>query len=173
MSAPIKQRSRAQKYIKMLHIMFSGLWIGGTAALTALICLYHPQSNEALVSKNSILLLLDLYIIAPGAVGCLVTGLIYTARTPKLLRLKWILSKIAANIAFIAAGGLFVVPWLERSIEKGRLLASPGSESLFEVGAHVSINAVQWAVIVFVVAVSVFKPWGSLEGATIIDVKAP
>lgn len=150
------------KCLKILHLLFAGMWIGGTAALTALICLYHPQSNEALVSKNSILLLLDLYIIAPGAIGCLITGLIYTARTPRLLRLKWILSKIAVNIVFITAGGLLVVPWLERSIEKGRLWVAPGNESMFEVGTHMSINAVQWTVIVFVIAISVVKPWGSL-----------
>jgi hypothetical protein len=150
------------KCLKILHLLFAGMWIGGTASLTALICLYHPQSNETLVSKSSILLLLDIYIIAPGAIGCLITGLIYTARSPRLLRIKWVLYKIAANIAFIAVGGLFVVPWLERSIEKGRLLAAPGSESVFEVVTHMSINAAQWAVIVFVVTVSVVKPWGSL-----------
>lgn len=156
MSLPLRRT------LKIFHIVSAGLWIGGTASLTALICLYHPQTPEQYHAKSSLLMLLDFYIIAPGAIGCAITGFIYGWKTKYgFFRFRWVTLKWFVNILFIAFGGLIVVPWLESSITSSHSMQAMAAESAQIILTHVTINIIQWAVILFMLYLSVFKPWSA------------
>lgn len=153
--------TRARKWIRVLHLLSAGLWIGGTAALTSVICLFHPQSPAELLAQNRILMTIDFFIIAPGALGCLASGILYARRTPYgFLRFRWIIAKWLVNIGFIVFGGLVVVPWLERGIARSLAIQDIPTETWSIIGMHLTVNTLQWATIILVVIISVFKPWG-------------
>lgn len=150
-----------RKWLKVAHLISAGLWVGGTAALTVLICLYHPDSTKAVEVQNTMLILLDFAIIAPGALGCLVTGILYAWKTPYgFFRFKWIIAKWAINLTFICFGGLVLVPWLEHSIARSQTITDVAAETAAMMGIHIFLNVGQWAVILFLMILSVFKPWG-------------
>ena len=151
---------QSKRLLKMAHLFSAGLWIGGTAALTALICLYHPQNPGQMHAQNSLLMLLDFYIIAPGALGCLLTGLLYGWKTKYgFFRFRWIVCKWLLNLAFITFGGLVVVPWLENALAASSAMQTITPENTQIMLMHMLINVVQWSVIVFILYLSVFKPW--------------
>ncbi len=150
-----------RKWVKVLHIISAGVWIGGTASLTALICRYHPDSPESFRAHYSLLRIIDLYIIAPGAFGCFITGGIYSyAYNFGFFRLKWIIAKWLLNISFILFGGAVVLPQLDAAIALSENMATVAAETAAMQVMHISINIVQWVIIVFLVFLSVFKPWG-------------
>ena len=155
---------RFKRILKIFHIFSAGLWIGGTASLTLLICLYHPQTPEELYAKSNLLMLIDYYIIAPGALGCSMTGLVYGFKTKYgFFRFKWITAKWIINILFIVFGALIVVPWLEYSITTSTSIQTVADESAKVIFTHISINIIQWAVILFMLYLSVFKPWSTSD----------
>ncbi|NHZ47100.1 hypothetical protein [Nitratidesulfovibrio liaohensis] len=155
---------RFKRVLKILHIFFAGLWIGGTASLALLICLYHPQNPEEFHAKSSILMLLDYYIIAPGALGCSITGFIYGLKTKYgFFRFKWITIKWIINVSFILFGAIIVVPWLEYSITISTSMQNIAEESAKIIFTHILINIIQWAVILFMLFLSVFKPWSASD----------
>ncbi len=153
--------ANVRKWVKVLHIISAGVWIGGTASLTALICRYHPDSPESFGAHYSLLRIIDLYIIAPGAFGCFITGAIYSYKYNfGFFRLKWIIAKWLLNISFILFGGIVVLPQLDAAIALGENMAAVAAETAAMEVMHVSINIVQWLIIVLLVFLSVFKPWG-------------
>lgn len=153
--------ARHRKWIRILHLLSAGLWIGGTAALTSVICLFHPQNPSELLAQNRILMTIDFFIIAPGALGCLASGILYARRTPYgFLRFRWIIAKWVVNIGFIIFGGLVVVPWLERGIARSFTIQNLPTETWNVVGMHLLVNTMQWSIIILLVVISVFKPWG-------------
>ena len=155
------QFSNVRKWLKVMHLIAAGVWIGGTATLTALICLYHPDSPESFRAHNSLLRMIDLYIIAPAALGCLVTGAIYSSYYNfGFFRLKWVMAKWCINVFFIAFGILVMLPWLDGAIALTLTVANAAEETAAIRAMHIFINIGQWAVIVLLVCLSVFKPWG-------------
>jgi len=155
---------RSKRILKFFHILSASLWIGGTATLTALICLFHPENQLEYSIKNTLLIYLDYFIIAPGAAGCFITGLIYGFKTKYgFFRHKWIIYKWVVNISFIVFGGLVVVPWLENAIDTCSSLLTQLTEPVPEfvnlMGVHALINIIQWSVILFTLYLSVFRPW--------------
>lgn len=154
-------KSSFRKWLKVAHLTSAGLWIGGTAALTVLICLYHPDTSKAVEVQNTLLMLLDFAIIAPGALGCLATGILYAWKTPYgFFRFKWVITKWVLNLSFICIGGLVVVPWLEEAIVQSATMTDVTAETAAMMGMHLFINVGQWSVILFLMIISVFKPWG-------------
>ncbi len=155
------QYTNGRKWLNVLHIISAGIWIGGTASLTALICRYHPDSPESFGAHNSLLKIIDLYIIAPGAAGCLITGAIYSYRYGfGFFRLKWVVVKFLMNITFLLFGGVVVMPEIDAAITLSKNLTAVSEETAAIQAMHISINIMQWLVIVFLVFLSVFKPWG-------------
>ena len=66
---------------------------------------------------------------------------------------KWIL-----NIGFILVGVWGMLPWIDRAIEISESLSVVSEETMAIQAMHISINIAQWAVIAFLVTLSVFKP---------------
>lgn len=161
----------SKRLLKFFHLLSAGLWIGGTATLTALICLFHPENQLEYITKNTLLIYLDYYIIAPGAAGCFITGLIYGLKTKYgFFRHKWIMYKWIINIGFIIFGALVVVPWLEVSINTCSTLTQftePVPEFVNLTWMHALINIMQWSVILFMLYLSVFKPWSNRQNKDI------
>jgi hypothetical protein len=89
----------------MLHLLFAFGWIIGGIALCLLLFITYPQSGDELYMRSIILKIVDDYFIIGGAMGALITGLIYSVWTNwGFFRHRWIIVKWIMIILQIAFG---------------------------------------------------------------------
>ena len=102
-------------------------------------------------------------IISLGAVGCLLTGLLYSLLTGwGFFRHTWIMVKWIITIFCIASGMLFLGPWETAMVAiSGQLggAALQNAEYLSSMRFNFWFGILQIALLVFAVFISVFKPW--------------
>jgi hypothetical protein len=157
-----------QKWLKVLHIYFGGIWAGGAASLFAIHCLYPPSSGPELYARNMALIYIDNYIIIPAAIVSCLTGLLYSHLTRwGYLKYYWIIVKWAFTIIFIVIGFLWLIPWLNEMFEVSMTMRSSMviDSSSYDVAmiTHLAMTLGQAVLLFFVVAISVFKPWGRTQ----------
>lgn len=159
--------SNGQKWLKTFHIVFACAWIGGAFSLLALHALRADAENHGmLVGINMSFHQVDMYVVVLiGALGCTLTGLFYSLFTPwGFSRHGWVLAKWAATLLCVLSGTFLLGPW-----EEGMLAISrdKGLESLTDElytamrGGIAWMAPMQTALHLFMVAISVFKPWSN------------
>lgn len=160
----------AARWLKGFHLLAAGCW---TAGAYALLCLYFLKRGATdggfLLGVNRSIGHLDLWvIIVPGALGCLLTGLLYSAFTPwGFFRHRWLAFKWAVTCGAILFGTFFLGPWERAMTERAAALgasclADPAylrAESL-----NFVFGAAQFSLLVLVTFLSVFKPWRKATG---------
>lgn len=114
------------KLLKALHLIAAATWMGGAFALMALAALreVHLDERPAAALINLCIYYVDVSVVVPGIVGCILTGLIYSAYTNfGFFKFFWIIYKwfITCNAFFW--GTTFLGPWsddlFELSVEWG------------------------------------------------------
>lgn len=156
--------AKAKKWLKVCHIFLGGTWGGGAAALFALHCLFIPESGPELYARNMALVYVDNYIIIPSALGCLLTGWLYSQFTVwGYLKYYWIAVKTGLNLVFIIIGAVWIIPWLnEMAAASVKIRNYALIDPTYNVAMYVHMTmAAGQAVLVFaIIIISVFKPWG-------------
>jgi hypothetical protein len=102
-------------------------------------------------------------VVIPGAIGCLLTGLVYSAFSNwGFFKQKWIIVKWVITISAIFFGTFFLGPWetamMNISGEMG-LAAVEDAQYLYYQRMNFWFGTIQFFVLVFTVWISVFKPW--------------
>ncbi len=153
----------AQKWLKIIHILFSCLWIGGGISLIAMSNSMTASSGDELYGINRAMRFIDDFIIIPGAFGCFLTGLIYSIFTHwGFFKHNWITVKWIINLTGILVGTFFLGLWLN---SLGPISAEKGLDALSDpVYIHnqfwnARISIIQVSTLLFAVYLSVFKPW--------------
>ena len=62
-------------------MLFASLWVGGAVTLSTKQFFVNAANDGELYGVLSMMHYVDLFIIIPGAIGCLLTGIIYSAWT--------------------------------------------------------------------------------------------
>lgn len=160
----LKLAPRAVKWLKALHIYLGAVWGGGAASLFALHCLYFPNTGPELYARNMALIYIDSFIIIPAAVGVLLTGLFYAHFTKwGYVKYYWIIIKWFSTLVFVLAGFFWIVPWLNRLKEtstlfRDQITVDPSfAAPMF---LHLAMAGGQALLVLIIVIISVFKPWG-------------
>lgn len=89
--------NQGMKFLKALHLLFAFLWVGGAISMMLLVFFVRPHEEYGMLSYASSLKMIDDRMIIVGAMGCLVTGLLYGIITKwgffkyRWLAVKWIL----------------------------------------------------------------------------------
>jgi hypothetical protein len=163
-NSELKLPPRHVKWLKALHIYLGAVWGGGAASLFALHCLYFPDTGPELYARNMALIYIDTFIIIPSAVGVLLTGLLYAQFTKwGYLKYFWIIFKWVSTLVFVLVGFFWFVPWLNSlkdasMIFRDQIAVDPSfSAPMF---SHIAMAAIQALLVLVIVIVSVFKPWG-------------
>lgn len=151
------------KWLRIIHLVFVALMFGGIISSVALrFPLQLTAFDEVNITYKSLKIISD-HIIRYGAQGIILTGLIYSIWTNwgfikhKLVAVKWVVF-----IAQTLFGILFVDRWMEKNIsmlntEQTLALTNAAfiqNHSLIQSGAIAQI-----AVIIFLICISVLKPW--------------
>ncbi|MDR1577917.1 MAG: DUF2269 family protein [Deltaproteobacteria bacterium] len=159
-----KLGARGQKVLKTVHLLLAGLWVGGAVGLNLLIiCLGPAASGEELLGYNLAAILIDDFVIIPGAMGCLLTGLLISGLTPwGFFKRKWVAIKWILTIFCILFGTFVLGPTVNNqpdiTIKFGLdALANPEYQSNYFYS--VLGGVFQILALAFMVIISVFKPW--------------
>lgn len=153
------------KWLKATHIYLGGIWGGGAASLFALHCLYFPDTGPELYARNITLIYIDTFIIIPSALGVLLTGLFYAQFTNwGYIKYYWVIVKWLSTLLFVLVGFFWIVPWLNRLREtsmifRGQVTVDPSFSA--PMYSHIVMAAIQALLVLFIVVISVLKPWGS------------
>ena len=163
MSARCDMGLKAQQWLKLFHILFASLWITGALTISSKQFILSAQSDAELYSILSMMQYIDNFIIIPGAMGCLITGILYSSLTKwGWFKHRWVTIKWLICLYGVIFGTYPLGPWLNEMVEISRIM---GLESFSH--GHFMHNLMmlkifgsfQAATIVFAFYVSVFKPW--------------
>ena len=150
------------KTVKIFHFVFIFMWLGGGVALLLGLFLSHPANIHEYFMKYRILMILENYLVIPGAMGNLMLGFVYGFFTKwgffkhTWLTLKWILT-----VLVILFGIFFLGPWLTTilGILKPHDPSVLTNEILLANIKLSKLGSLQVAILLFMVYLSVFKPF--------------
>ena len=158
-----KLGSRGQKWLKCAHLLFACLWVGGAVGLTLMNFLLRADDIMELYGIQVAKRFVDDFVIIPGALGCLLTGLLYSLFTPwGWFKHRWITVKWVITVSGVLFGTFFLGPWLN---SLGPMAAAEGLAALTNPRYvhHQRMlqlwGTLQAATILFALFISVLKPW--------------
>ena len=159
-----KLTGRSQKWLKAVHLMFAAIWTSSAITLIALQVSLSPGSGGELYGILRAGKFIDDFLIIPGALGSLLSGLVYSIWTNwGFFRHRWITLKWIINVGGILFGTFFLGVWLNSlppiAAEKGLgALADP----LFVHNRAMNLGwgSVQTTSLILAMVISVIKPWG-------------
>ncbi len=158
-----KMGATGQRRLKCIHQICACLWVGGAVSLTLMNFLMIPADGAALYGIHLAMKFIDDFIIIPGAVGLLLSGLVYSVFTNwGWIRHTWIAAKWIINIYGVVFGTFMLGPWVNSLAPLAK-----------EMGPAVLSNPVylnnvlmlriwgtfQVSTIIFALIISVLKPW--------------
>lgn len=155
--------ARGQRWLKSFHLLFVCLWVGGAATISLKQFFVRPTDGMELYGTLAMMDFIDVCIIIPGALGCLLTGVLYSAMTPwGWFRHRWITVKWIICLYGVIVGTYPLGPWLSEmvaiaKVQGLRALADP-------VFTHnqimlMFVGTLQVCTLVFAGFVSSLKPW--------------
>lgn len=162
--------NKTQKWLKGFHVLFAALCLGGTAAILALQSMKYRLGDEIdhLTAEMSLYHLWNWSVAAPFY-GLLLTGLLISLFTRwGFVRFPWVAVKWAGVLLLVALNWI----WLGPAVGGMMALADgyfsiDGALPLYRVLFRQATAAagIQSVVLILLVFLSVFKPWGPREKA--------
>lgn len=161
--------STGLKWLKALHLVAVCCWIGGAVSLLLLYFLKDGVTDGGVLHGiNQSIHFVDIKVVViPGAFGCLLTGLAYGLFTRwGFFKQGWMIFKWVVTVSAILFGTFCLGPWetamMEISGELG-LAALEDPAYLRNQYLNLGFGALQTAVLVATLCVSIFKPWKNLR----------
>ncbi|MDR0420715.1 MAG: hypothetical protein LBH30_04595 [Prevotellaceae bacterium] len=158
-----KIKPKGVKILKIFHIFFAFCWIIGGVALCLLSFITFPESGDELYMRSRILQIIDDYMIICGALGALITGLIYSIWTNwGFFKHLWVSVKWGMIILQILYGTFVLGPCInDNVIIADRLRDDALTDPVFLYNILVSQTGgtIQLAFLLAVMVISVWKPW--------------
>jgi branched-subunit amino acid ABC-type transport system permease component len=158
-----KLTPQAIKVLKMFHIFFAFCWVISALVLWGLLFVTNPESGDELYMRSLIVKILDDYLIIPGAIGVLITGLIYSIWTNwGFFKHTWITVKWIMTILQVVFGTFVLGPFVNNNVtltDKLRDAALTDPEVLGNILTTQIWGTIQLALLLLMVVISVQKPW--------------
>lgn len=155
---------RAVSTLKVLHLLAVAAWVGGQMCLILLSAMRPTMADAA--DQYAIVLAteaIDEIIIVGGAIGTLVTGLIYSLFTNwGFFRHRWLAVKWVLTVSLILFGIFFLGPWAAEMADIAllrRAAAFTDPDFLAAERYSTIFGNIQFCLAIFLVIISVKKPW--------------
>jgi hypothetical protein len=156
--------ARGQKVLKIIHLCMAGLWLGGAVALLLMILSLDQAGNgEQLHAYDLAREFVDDFVLVPGALGCLLSGLLISWATPwGFFRHRWVTAKWLLTVAGILFGTFVLGPPLysQAPLSGAQGLAAL-TDPVYRANRlwNLTGGAFQIVLLCFMVGISVIKPW--------------
>jgi hypothetical protein len=156
---------KAKKWLVGTHLLFASVWVGAVVALFLLsLKSFWVDHTAVLKSLHSDLLTIEYILVIPPAFGSLITGGLLSLWTNwGFFKYRWVLFKWIATVSLIIFGAVFLNTWIEGMF---RVVVEQGVNGRlhnpYKLYAQLNLIFVpiQWLVLVFMLFLSVLKPWG-------------
>lgn len=172
----MKLSARGQKILKIVHLVCAIAWIGSAIVMNTLRHLVDIDSVEGMYYVAVVLEAVDMDILVPGAILCLLTGVVYGLFTTwGFFKHRWLIVKWVLTVFMILFGTFYMGPHVKDNVSVGaELVERCGNDSgcfcmtpymdLWDAYTHNVMastwsGALQLVLLTVVVVVSVFKPW--------------
>jgi hypothetical protein len=163
-----KLKGKAQKWLKGFHILFACLWVGGALGANLMLIGLKASDGGQLLGINQAINFVDIWIIIPGNVGVILTGLIYSAFTNwGWFKHRWVTVKWIIALYGMVFGIIWLGPWAASLEQMSRL---QGLDALADPRYSRNLNLLygwggfQAATLVFATFISTLKPWKKRSG---------
>lgn len=160
-----KLGAKGLRWVKGFHLIAVSCWVGGAVALFLLYFLKNGVTDGGvLYGINRSIHHVDMSVVViPGAFGCLITGLLYSAFSHwGFFKQNWLIFKWIVTVAAILFGTFFLGPWETTMMEiSGKLgmLSLSDQSYLYNQEMNFVFGGIQCAVLLITVFISIFKPW--------------
>ncbi len=154
---------KQKKWLKSIHIIAAGVWIS-TGLVMFLIHFMgnNLSSGDQLYLLNRIIYFIDMSILVPSAILCLITGWLYSQFTQwGYFKHGWLIFKWTITVLIIALGTFFSGPWIAETVKisgKLGLEAIQNSEYNWYVKSHLIMGVCMTGTLIVAVFISIFKP---------------
>jgi uncharacterized membrane protein len=155
---------KGQKWLKSFHMLFVCLWVGGAVTLSSKQFFISPLDAGELYGIMAFMKYIDDWVIIPGAMGALITGLIYSIWTNwGWVKHRWVLIKWCICLYGVIFGTYPLGPWLNEMTSLSKMqgwaaLANP--VFMHNKKMLLLFGTLQAATLIFAVLISALKPWG-------------
>jgi|WetSurMetagenome_2_1015567.scaffolds.fasta_scaffold167342_1 uncharacterized membrane protein len=162
-----KLSAKGVKWLKGFHLIAVASWIGGAVSLLAMYFLKEGVTDgRVLYGINQSIHHVDMTIVVvPGAIGSLLTGLLYSIFTHwGFFKHNWLTFKWIVTVTAIVFGTFFLGPWETAMMEiSGKIgIASLTDQAyLYNQQMNLMFGTLQVMVLIITVFVSILKPWKS------------
>lgn len=158
---------KGTRLLKTLHLLCAGLWLGAAASLVLLNFMSEARAPADLHGHDAAMRFIDDYIIIPGAMGALFTGLAYSIWTNwGFFTHRWVTVKWVITLYGVLFGTFFLGPWLNGMEDISRLAGAAASKDpvyLHNLVMNRWWGLVQVASLACAMVVSTLKPWGKAK----------
>jgi uncharacterized membrane protein len=163
-----KLTAKETAWLKIFHLLFVGAWIGGQMSLILIqnikYKLAFPEHQYGILAAVKAI---DDIVIVGGAIGCLLTGFVYSLMTPwGFFKFRWITIKWISIVLLILFGTFFLGPWLNEMAEISAneyALALMNPNYLYDEKMNMIWGSIQFGINILLVIISVLKPWKRLK----------
>lgn len=152
------------KVLKTMHLLAAICWVGGAFSLMILSGLReaHLELSNFTALINMCVYYVDVGVVIPGIIGCIVTGLIYSVYTNfGFIKYFWIIYKWIITLNAFFWGMTFIGPWADDIFSTA---VDWGVYDLLNL-VHLCVmpqnswgGFAQFLLLLSVVAISVFRP---------------
>jgi len=159
-----KLSQKGRSILLSIHIIFAGWWMGAAVSMILLNFLSgNIISGDELFATNAAIKHIDDFIIIPAALGSLLTGFLICLLTRwGFFRHRWVTVKWIVTITAILFGTFFLGPWVNGFVAISDTLRIDALADPIYVSSK-NLNQIfgiaQTVIILFLVFVSVIKPW--------------
>lgn len=162
--------AQGQRILKIFHLITACLWVGGAIALNLMGLMLGPaESGPELLGYDLARKFVDDLIIIPGAMGCLISGLLISWLTPwGFFKHRWVAVKWVLTVACILFGTFYLGPKINGQPPISQELGLAAlSDPLYVANRFNNAlgGGLQVLAILFMLAISVLKPWKKRAGA--------
>ena len=159
---------KGQRWLKGVHLFFICAWVGAAVCLVLMSFFLKAADGKELYGINRSLKFIDDFIIIPGALGCLITGILYAVFTKwGFFKHTWIIVKWIICVGGIIFGTFWLGPWLNHLVpisETRGLNALTDPVYVHNKTMNMWFGTLQAFTLVFALFVSVLKPWKKKKG---------
>lgn len=153
------------RWLKGFHLIAVSSWIGGALALISLYFLKSGiNDGGVLYGINQSIHHVDMMIVVlPGAMGSLLTGLIYSLFSHwGFFKHRWLTVKWIVTLTAIIFGTFWLGPWETAMMEISGAIgiaALQDLDYLYNQFMNLAFGTLQVSTLLILVFISIFKPW--------------
>jgi len=154
---------KPRQWLKAFHIFFACTWVGAGICLMLMQWFMKAHDGMELYGVLRSMKFIDDFIIIPGAMGTLITALLFAIFTNwGFFKHWWVIVKWVINLSGIIFGTFWLGPWLNNSVPIAKelgLKALSDPAFVHNQSMNAAFGPVQVATLIFAVFISVLKPW--------------